>query len=56
MLVTQGAVQIHGAIGYTDEADIGLYLTAALRLAPWLGTPAALREQFLDLSEANDDA
>lgn len=47
--VTQGAIQLHGAIGYTDEADIGLYLAAALTHAPWLGTAEALRDRFLDL-------
>lgn len=54
VLVTQGAVQIHGAIGYTDEADIGLYLAAALRLAPWLGGADAMRARFLQLAEQAD--
>ncbi|MBO9353306.1 acyl-CoA dehydrogenase [Bordetella petrii] len=31
------AIQFHGAIGYTDELDIGLYLKRALHLAAWLG-------------------
>lgn len=37
-LVTRSAIQLHGGIGYTDEADIGLYLKAVLSLAAWLGT------------------
>jgi alkylation response protein AidB-like acyl-CoA dehydrogenase len=31
------AIQFHGAIGYTDELDIGLYLKRALHLQAWLG-------------------
>lgn len=54
--VTQGAIQIHGAIGYTDEADVGLFLLAALRLSPWLGTPEILRERFLELGGVAGDA
>ncbi len=53
-LVTRSAVQLHGAIGYTDEADIGLYLYRALALAPWLGTPAGLRRRYLQLLDRND--
>lgn len=56
VLVSQGAIQIHGAIGYTDEADIGLYLAATLTLAPWLGTVAGARARFLDLGGATGHA
>lgn len=35
--ITRLAIQFHGAIGYTDELDIGLYLKRALHLASWLG-------------------
>ena len=45
--VTKEAVQMHGAMGYTDECDIGLYLKRALALAPWLGQGAALRAAFV---------
>lgn len=31
------AIQFHGAIGYTDELDIGLYLKRVLHLQSWLG-------------------
>jgi alkylation response protein AidB-like acyl-CoA dehydrogenase len=50
--VAQDAVQIHGGIGYTDECDIGLYLAAALRLAPWLGAPRPLRLRASRLAAA----
>lgn len=37
LLMTRLAIQFHGAIGYTDELDVGLYLKRALHLAGWLG-------------------
>lgn len=36
-------VQFHGAFGYTQESDIGLYLDAALRASSWLGNAAEHR-------------
>jgi alkylation response protein AidB-like acyl-CoA dehydrogenase len=45
MRSTRGAIQLHGAIGYAEETDIGLYLKAALSLSPWLGTATSLRAQ-----------
>jgi alkylation response protein AidB-like acyl-CoA dehydrogenase len=54
--VAQGAIQVHGAIGYTDEADIGLYLAAVLRLAPWLGGADAMTKRYADLCETMNDA
>ena len=44
--VCRDAIQLHGAIGYTDEAAIGLYLKMALRLASSLGNAAAHRRHF----------
>ncbi|MFP1645997.1 acyl-CoA dehydrogenase [Pontitalea aquivivens] len=38
--ITRQAIQLHGAIGFTDECDIGLYLKRALVLSAWLGTTA----------------
>ncbi|MGP6219060.1 acyl-CoA dehydrogenase family protein, partial [Pseudomonas paraeruginosa] len=32
LLVTRQAIQLHGGIGYTDEADIGLFLRRAMVL------------------------
>ncbi len=46
MLVTRQAVQLHGGIGYTDEADIGLYLRKAMTLANQFGTAAAHRKRY----------
>lgn len=46
LLVTREAVQMHGAIGYTREHDIGLFLNRALTLAAALGTAAAHRRRY----------
>lgn len=35
--VTRLAIQFHGAIGYTDELDVGFYLKRMLHLNSWLG-------------------
>lgn len=36
--ITQAAIQLHGGIGYTDEADIGLYLRKCMTLSGLLGS------------------
>lgn len=41
------SIQYHGAFGYTDEADVGLYVHSALRWSTWLGNPAAHRREAL---------
>lgn len=41
------AVQLHGAMGFTEECDIGLYLRAAMQYNSWLGAPTGLRREFL---------
>lgn len=38
MEITRQGIQLHGAIGFTDECDIGLYLKRSLVLSAWLGT------------------
>src|SRR5690606_31797015 len=35
--ISRLAIQFHGAIGYTDELDVGLYLKRMLHLNSWLG-------------------
>lgn len=49
LLVTRMAIQLHGAMGYTDECDIGLYLKRALHLSGWLGNAAAHRQRYFAL-------
>jgi alkylation response protein AidB-like acyl-CoA dehydrogenase len=44
------AIQIHGAIGFTDEYDAGLYLKRALVLAAWLGNASQHRRRYAALA------
>ncbi|OZI73765.1 acyl-CoA dehydrogenase [Bordetella genomosp. 2] len=44
------AIQLHGAIGYTDECDISLYFRATLHQAAWLGNAAAHRQRYAALA------
>lgn len=44
--ITREAIQIHGAIGFTDEYDAGLYLKRALVLAAWLGGAHQHRRRY----------
>ena len=48
--ITREAIQLHGAIGFTDEYDVGLYLKRALVLSGWLGNASAHRHRFAALS------
>ena len=50
--MTRLAIQLHGAIGYTDECDVGLYLKRALNVASWLGGVEAHRLRALRLQPA----
>lgn len=47
MLVAREAVQMHGAIGYTDEYDVGLYVRKAMTLANRYGSAAAHRRRYV---------
>jgi alkylation response protein AidB-like acyl-CoA dehydrogenase len=47
MAVTQACIQLHGAIGFTDEHDIGLYLKRAMLLSSLLGNTAAQRRRYI---------
>jgi alkylation response protein AidB-like acyl-CoA dehydrogenase len=48
--IAREAIQIHGAIGFTDEYDAGLYLKRALVLASWLGNAALHRRRYAQLT------
>jgi len=41
------AIQYHGAFGYTDEADVGLYVHSGLRWSTWLGNAVSHRREAL---------
>ena len=47
--LTRLAIQFHGAIGFTDEFDIGLYWKRAVHLVSWLGGAGAHRTRYLRL-------
>lgn len=46
LTIGKDAIQLHGGIGYTDEANIGLYLKKAMYLSSWLGNAASHRQRY----------
>ncbi len=44
--IVRETIQIHGAMGFTDEFDAGLYLKRALVLSAWLGNAACHRRRY----------
>jgi alkylation response protein AidB-like acyl-CoA dehydrogenase len=44
--VAREVIQLHGAIGFTDEYDAGLFLKRALVLSGWLGNSSSHRRRF----------
>jgi alkylation response protein AidB-like acyl-CoA dehydrogenase len=48
--VTRETIQLHGAIGFTDDFDAGLYLKRAMTLSAWLGSPAWHRRRYARLA------
>ncbi len=51
MLVAREAIQFHGAIGMTDECDVGLYARKILTQLNQFGSAASHRRRFLSLHE-----
>lgn len=49
------AIQMHGAIGFTEESDVGLFVRAGLGLVPRFGTALAHRTRFALLEDGQDD-
>lgn len=50
LMIAREAVQMHGAIGVTDEYDLGLYLQRTLALSAWLGNSSVQRRRYAALS------
>jgi len=50
--IAREAIQIHGAIGFTDDYDAGLYLKRALVLSAWLGNAGQHRRRYARLALA----
>lgn len=48
---SRSAVQLHGAIGYTQECDLSLFYNRTLRLAAWLGNVTAHQRRYAALAE-----
>lgn len=49
--ICRESIQLHGAIAYTDEYDIGLYLNRALVLSAWLGNSSYHRNRYAAISK-----
>jgi len=52
LAICNEALQMHGAIGFTDEYDLGLYLNRALVVSAWLGNASAHRRRYSSILEA----
>lgn len=50
LMITKASIQLHGGIGYTDEANIGLYLKKSMYLASWLGNATTHRTRYGELT------
>jgi alkylation response protein AidB-like acyl-CoA dehydrogenase len=48
-MAARGAIQMHGAIGYTHECDVSLYVKRIMQLNAWLGSPARQRQRIRKL-------
>ncbi|MCC6532741.1 MAG: acyl-CoA/acyl-ACP dehydrogenase [Burkholderiales bacterium] len=46
LAICREAIQMHGAMGFTDACDVGLYLKRALTLSAWLGNATAHRRRY----------
>lgn len=53
LLLARESIQLHGAIGFTDEYDLGLYVQRALVLSAWLGNAQMHRRRYANLIQMN---
>lgn len=51
LLVCREAIKLHGAMGFTDECNVGQYLQRALVLSAWFGNGTAHRRRFARLAD-----
>lgn len=54
-LTMREAIQMHGAIGFTEEADVGLFVRAMIVWSPRFGGALVHRRRFLDLEGDRHD-
>lgn len=52
--IAKQTIQLHGAIGTTDEYDLGLYVNRIVTLVPWLGNAATHRHRYGALAPARE--
>jgi len=50
LMITRAAIQFHGAIGFTEDCDVGLYVKRAMTLAAYLGNSRAHRQRYARLA------
>jgi alkylation response protein AidB-like acyl-CoA dehydrogenase len=50
LAITRAAIQFHGAIGFTEDCDVGLYAKRAMTLSAWLGNGRAHRARYAKLA------
>ncbi len=50
LAITRAAIQFHGAIGFTEDCDVGLYAKRAMTVAAWLGNGRAHRVRYAALA------
>lgn len=50
LAITRAAIQFHGAIGFTEDCDVGLYVKRAMTLSAWLGNGRAHRVRYAQLA------
>ncbi|MGA0025228.1 MAG: acyl-CoA dehydrogenase family protein [Burkholderiales bacterium] len=50
LAITRAAIQFHGAIGFTEDCDVGLYVKRAMTLSAWLGNGRAHRARYARLA------
>ena len=55
LLAAREAIQMHGAMGFSDECDVGLYLKRAVVLSAWLGGPEVHRRRYARLAGTEPD-
>ena len=48
-MVSENAVQLHGAMGVTDELDVGSYVKRLLSFEKMFGTPSEHRDRLKQL-------
>ena len=50
LAITRAAIQFHGAIGFTEDCDVGLYVKRAMTVSGWLGNARTHRARYARLS------